>query len=216
LERYRDAGLGGVHIIPIYGTQGYESKNISYLSPKWMDMLRHTVSEAHRLGLGVDMTMGSGWCFGGPQVTEAEANATLVSRSFTVDEGDRIPDRFDPRYFQALVAFSPDGYSVDLTQGLQVNGLVNWTASNGVWRVFAISQRPSGQQVKRAGPGGQGHMLNLFYPPAMSHFLAWFDNGFTNYPGPKPRAMYHDSYEYRSDLNCPPCLTTSAPTAPRA
>jgi hypothetical protein len=199
LERYRDAGLGGVHIIPIYGTQGYESKNISYLSPKWMDMLRHTVSEAHRLGLGVDMTMGSGWCFGGPQVTEAEANATLVSRSFTVDEGDRIPDRFDPRYFQALVAFSPDGYSVDLTQGLQVNGLVNWTASNGVWRVFAISQRPSGQQVKRAGPGGQGHMLNLFYPPAMSHFLAWFDNGFTNYPGPKPRAMYHDSYEYRSD-----------------
>ena len=39
LERYRDAGLGGVHIIPIYGTKGYEAKNIPYLSPKWIEML---------------------------------------------------------------------------------------------------------------------------------------------------------------------------------
>jgi len=32
LERFRDAGMGGVHIIPIYGTKGYEDKAIEYLS----------------------------------------------------------------------------------------------------------------------------------------------------------------------------------------
>src|SRR5689334_16050026 len=46
LERYHQAGLGGVHIIPIYGAKGYETQSIEYLSPRWLEMLRHTVIEA--------------------------------------------------------------------------------------------------------------------------------------------------------------------------
>src|ERR1043166_6517170 len=38
LQRYRDAGLGGVHIIPIFGAKGFEDKYINYLSPQWMEM----------------------------------------------------------------------------------------------------------------------------------------------------------------------------------
>ena len=60
LTRYHEAGLGGVQIIPIYSAKGYESKNISYLSPEWMDMMGWSVSEAHRLDMGVDMTTGTG------------------------------------------------------------------------------------------------------------------------------------------------------------
>jgi len=74
LIRYRDAGWGGVHIIPIYGAKGSESKYIDYLSPKWMEMLSYTVTEAHSLGLGVDMTTGTGWCFGGPTVSSFKPN----------------------------------------------------------------------------------------------------------------------------------------------
>ena len=33
LERYAAAGLGGIHIIPIYGAKGFEDKYINYLSP---------------------------------------------------------------------------------------------------------------------------------------------------------------------------------------
>ena len=50
LERYAAAGIGGVHIIPIYGATGWEEKYIKYLSPEWMDRLGWAVSEAHRLG----------------------------------------------------------------------------------------------------------------------------------------------------------------------
>src|SRR6185436_61651 len=32
LARYRDASLGGVHIIPIYGAKGWETNYIRYLS----------------------------------------------------------------------------------------------------------------------------------------------------------------------------------------
>ncbi|AEI48606.1 glycosyl hydrolase [Runella slithyformis] len=69
LENFAKAGLGGVHIIPIYGVKGLEKEAIPYLSPQWMQMLTHTIREGKRLGLGVDMTTGTGWPFGGPNVT---------------------------------------------------------------------------------------------------------------------------------------------------
>lgn len=73
LEDYAKAGFGGMHIIPIYGVKGEESKFIPYLSPRWVEILEYTVSEAHRLGLGIDMTVGTGWPFGGSHVTEQDA-----------------------------------------------------------------------------------------------------------------------------------------------
>ncbi|MFN8345677.1 MAG: glycosyl hydrolase [Spirosomataceae bacterium] len=69
LENFAKAGLGGVHIIPIYGVKGLESQAIPFLSPRWMEVLGHTVREGKRLGLGVDMTTGTGWPFGGPNVS---------------------------------------------------------------------------------------------------------------------------------------------------
>ena len=68
LRRYREAGLGGIHIIPIYGAKGFKSRFIDYLSPQWMEMLRFSVEETGRLDMGVDITTGTGWCFGGPNV----------------------------------------------------------------------------------------------------------------------------------------------------
>src|ERR1700690_3959477 len=55
LQRYHDGGLGGVHIIPLFGAKGWESNYVRYLSPQWMERLVDTVTEAHRLGMEVDM-----------------------------------------------------------------------------------------------------------------------------------------------------------------
>lgn len=199
LQRYHDAGLGGVHIIPIYGAIGYENRFIDFLSPQWMQMLAHTVTEAQRLDMGVDMTTGTGWCFGGPHVTEREANAFVVVRKFELTPGERLTQKLNRTNIQALVAFSPGGENIELIGKLDSNGVLDWSPENGSWVAYAISQRPSGQKVKRAAPGGQGHMLNLFYPDAMRHYLEWFDEAFAQYHGPNPRALYQDSYEYRSD-----------------
>ncbi|MBE7545226.1 MAG: hypothetical protein M9913_23725 [Bryobacteraceae bacterium] len=80
LETFQRAGWGGVHIIPIYGAKGFENRTIEYLSPKWMSMLDHSVVEGRRLGLGVDMTLGSGWCFGGPWISREHANMVVVPK----------------------------------------------------------------------------------------------------------------------------------------
>ena len=212
LERYAAGGLGGIHIIPIYGARGFESKYLNYLSPAWMDMMGWTVSEANRLGMGVDMTTGTGWCFGGPQITDEDANASVVVKTYELGVGETIKEKINRKSIQALVAFTLDGkFLTDLTDAISTNGEVgfspggNWisTSTNSkppkIVTIYAISQKPSGQKVKRPAPGGEGWMLNLIYPPAMDDFLKPFTAAFANYHGPKPRAQYHDSYEYKSD-----------------
>ena len=199
LERYAAAGLGGIHIIPIYGAKGFEDKYIDYLSPKWMEMMGWAVSEARRLGMGVDMTTGSGWCFGGPQVKDQDANASVVVKTYEVKAGEKLTQKFNRKSTQALVAFGPEGKVIELTDKISADGDVSFSAPNGTWTFYAISQKPSGQKVKRAGPGGEGWMLNLIYAPAMDDYLKPFTAAFADYTGPKPRAQYHDSYEYRSD-----------------
>ena len=208
IERARDAGLGGLHIVAIYGAKGWEDRAIPYLTPRWMEMLDWSVREAQRCGLGMDMTLGSGWCFGGPHVTDAEANARLVIKTFQLGAGERLKQKFERSSTQALVAFGPGGKAIDLTDSITTNGEVffsppgNWTGANPppkTWTLYAVSQKPSGQKVKRAGPGGEGWMLNPFYGAALKHYLEGFSAAFAGYQGAKPRANYQDSYEYRSD-----------------
>ena len=82
LQRYREGGLGGIHIIPIYGAKGAETRYIPYLSPQWMEMFRFAVGEAGRLDMGVDLTTGTGWCFGGPNVPAAQACLQVSAKDF--------------------------------------------------------------------------------------------------------------------------------------
>ena len=208
LTRYRAAGYGGVHIIPIYGAKGWESSYLRYLSPQWMEMLDHTVREAKRLDLGVDMTTGTGWCFGGgPYVSEKEGNATVVVKTFDLVVGAKLAAKFDPKATQALVAFqnpkskiqSPKSAAIDITARIRADGTVDWVAPAGEWKVYAVSQKLSPQKVKRPAPGGEGPMLNLIYRDAMPVFLRRFTEAFDEYRGLKPRAQYHDSYEYKSE-----------------
>lgn len=71
-------GLGGVEITPIYGAKGYESRYIQFLSPRYVDMLRTTTEDARGLDMGVDMATTTGWPFGGPWVSPADAEHKLV------------------------------------------------------------------------------------------------------------------------------------------
>lgn len=90
LETYHAAGLGGVEITCIYGVDGQEDRDIPYLSEQWIDAASHTIREARRLGMGVDLTPGSGWRIGGPSVSDEDADATLVLA--------REPLRIDQRW----------------------------------------------------------------------------------------------------------------------
>ena len=78
LEQLSKAGIGGVEITPIYGVQGNDANDIPYLSPQWMQMLQHVQTEGTRLGIETNMATGTGWPFGGPLVTEADAATKAI------------------------------------------------------------------------------------------------------------------------------------------
>lgn len=196
LETFHRAGLGGVHIIPIYGAKGYEDRYVEYLSPRWMALLAHTAREAERLGMWVDMTTGTGWNFGGPNISDAMANAFVHTK---IDDG--ISEKtytlsLAGKPIQALEAFGEEGQVLDLSSSVTPTGDLEWTPPNGHWKVITVWQEPSGKEVERPAPGGEGWMLNLFQGGAMQHYLGRFDEAFSTYNAPMPRAMYHDSYEY--------------------
>ncbi|MEP7108887.1 MAG: glycosyl hydrolase, partial [Ferruginibacter sp.] len=92
MEQYKAAGLGGVEITPIYGVYGYEKQFINFLSPKWMGEFDHTLKEAKRLGLGVDLANGTGWPFGGPWVADDDASKTIYYKAYTVNGGDELKE----------------------------------------------------------------------------------------------------------------------------
>ena len=85
LEEFASKGLGGFEITPIYGVQGNEENDIDFLSEKWMEMYKHLYSEADRLGLQVDMNCGTGWPFGGPEITpEMAAKRMQINEDGTI------------------------------------------------------------------------------------------------------------------------------------
>ena len=203
-RRYAETGLGGVHVIPIYGVKGAENRAVDYLSPKWMELFACALREAGRNGMDVDMTTGSGWCFGGPQVTPERGGWKLDVKVFETRAGEAFTNALRRQALQGLQAVGADGAVTDLMPLLDSGGRLGWKPSQSGVKIVALLAEPAkGPQVKRAGPGGKGLMINPFDPAAMEQFLKPFSDAFpVNGTGPKPRAMYHDSYEYYGTAWC--------------
>jgi len=68
-----------------------------------------------------------------------------------------------------------------------------------VYKNGQLSQRFSGRKVKRAAPGNVGKAINPYSAKAMTFYLGHFDEPFGGDDVVMPRAMYHDSFEFKGD-----------------
>ncbi len=196
LENLNKAGFGGVTIVPIYGVKGLEQQYINYLSPQWMEMLAHTVSESQRLGMWVDMTTGTGWPFGGSHITPPYAASKIEYKIFDVSTGERLQEKIETAGSPIILAYSDNGTVINLTKSVITKAHLDWTAPPGQWKVYWVWQSGTGQKVKRAAPGNEGLALDPFSVEKLDFYLQRFNKAFDNYTGQTPRAQYHDSYEY--------------------
>lgn len=195
LTQYSQAGIGGVEICPIYGVKGQEDKFINFLSPQWTKMLAHTTTEAQRLGMGVDLTSGTGWPFGGPWITPQTASSGVVLKKYELAEGQKLTSKLPEGRLQCLMAVSEQNNKIDLTDKVK-NGQLDWMAPAGKWQLYAVAQKQGVQKVKRAAPGGAGLVVDPYSVSAMNSYLEPFDKAFAEFEGPMPRAQFHDSFEY--------------------
>ena len=67
-KQLADAGLGGIHVVPIYEAIDEKRPAVDYLSDEWMRLFSVAKAKGAAKGLGADMTTGCGWNFGGPHI----------------------------------------------------------------------------------------------------------------------------------------------------
>ncbi|MBM1105788.1 glycoside hydrolase [Aurantibacter crassamenti] len=203
----QNAGLGGVEIAPIYGVKGEEDNYLKFLSPQWLEMLDYTIATADSLGLQVDMTLGTGWPYGGPQVTIENAATRIIVDSIVVKKGARFSEKIIPSNpkdtlsakLNYVIAYGKDGSYLDLTSNLKDNSL-NWKAKKTDYTLYKIFTGKTGQKVKRAAPGGQGYTVDHYSKTALEQYLSCFDKALSK-NGNGLRAIFNDSYEvYHTDF----------------
>lgn len=201
MEQFAQAGVGNLEITPIYGVKGNASKNISFLSTNWLDMLKYTKQMGEQLDIDIDMTTGTGWPFGGPMVKTTESASKLVTevKDVTGDgtTAQTLTLTTSGATLQKVMAYPQKdngGEVTDLT-ALVDGKTLTWTAPTGKWKVIAAYNQYGVMQVKRPSPGSEGNVLDYFDATAVANYLSYFDAKFEAGGNPWPHTFFNDSYE---------------------
>ncbi len=94
-----------------------------------------------------------------------------------------------------LMGYSDSNAIVDLTSKVDSSGKLQWVAPQGNWRLMAIFEASHGKMVERAGPGGEGNVIDHFSDVALRNYLQPFDTAFEGHDIKPLRAFFNDSYE---------------------
>jgi hypothetical protein len=84
LRNMHRAHVSGVTILPVYPLSADDPRrgvrNTPFLSPEFLALLHHAARRAAELGMTVDVTLGTGWPYGGPWITPDLAARRLQLR----------------------------------------------------------------------------------------------------------------------------------------
>ncbi len=209
LEIMKTAGIGGVEIQPVYPLTLDDPQdkvnNFSYLSGDFLRNLRFTVEEARKLGLRVDITLGSGWPYGGPRTPVTEAAGRLRCERVVVNKEERSVPIPSLEYGEQLLSiflvqgerkqFTPES-AERLAKVEDSRVRLPETAFQGPHVLLFFIASRTGQQVKRAAVGAEGFVLDHYSRAAIEHHLASVATpllqAFSPYP---PHAVFSDSLE---------------------
>ena len=213
LGEMRSHGIRGVEQI----TMGpvYEKGNIPYLSEEFMEMLKHTVNEAKRLGMEVSINFGGpGWIIGGEWVSEKDKSKDMVPTSTDLTGGrifkGNLPDRlmktdrswehFTPALdgsetLLAVIAgrIERDGTInektlVNLAPFVNVKS-VEWDVPEGEWRLMAFWLKKN----------GIGNAVDHFSKGAMVRYCDYLGSRLYNAVGDEfgktVESLFVDSFE---------------------
>ena len=168
-------------------------KNLPFLSPEMLDDVTYAQTEGRKLGLRIDVTLCSGWPYGGPHITLANASTSLRTMEVPVaadvtsvavpklGEGESIVSAViaDPAKSAPPAPAPgrggrgggprPATFDPASAKPLIVSGAAAAVDASGSPRVavfFILSHTK--QQVKRAAGGAEGYVLDSFSHEAVA------------------------------------------------
>ena len=219
LEQMKAAGIGGVEIANLYPLElddpstGFH--NTPYLSPEHLDALHFAAQETRRLGLRIDVTLDSGWPFGGPHIPVTQAAGKLRVEPIDVaagstfalapylDAGEELISAF---LIPTTASAEERAHAVPLDA--PVAGRYSFPSADQPRKLLCFISSRSGMVVKRPSIGAEGFVLDHYDRVAIeNHLHAVGDRLLSAFGDQPPYAVFSDSLEdYASDWT--PALLT--------
>jgi len=207
IRAMKQGGFGGFEVQPVYplvlDDPEHGLVNLPYMSDGFLDALRFAAETGRAEGMRFDLTLCSGWPYGGPHIPLAQASGLLRVASAGVTAGAGTVDLPRMAEGESLVAaflakgsgreFSPEGIRrLDIASA---SIAVPADAAPGSSVLFFIAGHTR-QQVKRAASGAEGPVLDHYSRAAIDTHLKTIGDRLMQAVGPnKPYAVFSDSLE---------------------
>jgi len=208
IREMHEGGIGGFELASVYPLALDDPQkgisNLHYGAPEMVDMLRCAQQQGRALGMRVDLTLGSGWPFGGPHIP-VDQSAGKLKIAVEALPMSKLPELAagDTPVAAFVAEGTPEHYDAAGAKQIKFPASGDALPSAGSEpqvALFFISSH-TGQMVKRAAVGGEGFVLDHMSHAAIDHHLQVVGDallgGFTDAP---PYAIFSDSLEvYGSD-----------------
>jgi hypothetical protein len=185
LRVMKEGGIGGVEVQPVYPLLPDDDKagikNLPYLSDEFLDALKFAAQKAKELGMRFDLTLGSGWSFGGAKTPINEAAGQLRIERVKIDATTMrvpLPSMIPAEKLLAIFLGKPRGNTLAASDSVELLEIRDGNVvlptgdlrSEGAEVLFFISGK-SGMQVKRPAVGAEGYVLNHLDRPSAENYL---------------------------------------------
>ena len=174
LDTIARAGYGGVEVSVVYPLAAETDR---YLSAGFLDDLRFAAEESRSRNLRFDITLGSGWSFGGPHIDQRTAARGIHRERHEVGPaGMRVSSRGPWPGDEIIAAFVGDGSIQEPPEEFEqlqvVDDHIVVPDGKGPRVVLLLWSRLTGQNVKRAAAGAEGPVLDHYSADAAQAHIA--------------------------------------------
>jgi len=182
MRHMKEGGIGGFEVATVYPLAVDDPsrglRNEDYLSAGFLDKVAFAARRARELGLRMDLTLGSGWSFGGPYITPALAATRLRSERREIASG--VTSLARPSAFEhdrLVAAFIGRGSTQEADPStfrelaVPQTGAIRLPDGAGPRVVLFYFAGQTGQVVKRAAVGADGYVLDHYNRAAIDLHL---------------------------------------------
>lgn len=210
LEAMKHAGLRGALWMWAGVKEMEERGPVKFMSPEWWKLMRHTVREADRLGLRINLYNGTGWSHSGGPWVKPELSMQQVERVWetriqgpgtkrlTIPKGDKTVAVVAYRLHDADLIESSS--AIDLTDRVRESDTLDWDAPDGDWMVQVYRHRSTKESPGPVFEDARGLECDKLSPEAIEAHFNGFVRRVLDECGPEARRVirwvHADSYEF--------------------
>lgn len=207
IRAMKDGGIGGFEIQSVYPLELDDPargiRNLPYLSDEFLDAVRFVDGKAQEMGMRLDLTLCSGWPYGGSKVPISQAAGMLRIVRVPVPDGENFVPTPSLEAGESLLAtWAIRNDVLEFTESSvqelgEFSGANVWVPGQQQFRevLFFISSR-TGMQVKRSAAGAEGFVIDHYDTAAVDEYLRSTGGRLMEaFASKRPYAVFSDSLE---------------------